>query len=45
MYFLWFLLAVLLAVLSCAAWQFMKTNRREFSASSLSVFTIFEEAA
>jgi cytochrome c-type biogenesis protein CcmH/NrfF len=45
MYFLWFLPAVLLAVSSCAVWQFIKANHREFSASSLSVFTIFEEAA
>ena len=45
MYFLWFLPAVLLAVLSCAVWRFMKANHREFSASSLNVLTIFEEAA
>jgi hypothetical protein len=45
MYFLWSLPAVLLAVPSCAVWRLMKANYREFSASSLSVFTIFEEAA
>jgi hypothetical protein len=45
MYFLCFLPAALLAVPSCAVWQLMKANYCEFSASSLNVITIIEEAA